>query len=116
MTALSCALSHDFPQAAGLEASGSEYVLELAGRGVTALGGVLAGYPSLRSVNVSFNRLTRLDGLLKLPDLRELKAFDNALTTTQGLEGCVAIDHWAGCDLTDQVKGQRACRVVLRAV
>ena len=43
-------------------------------------------YLKLRSVDLSFNRLTALEGFKSLVDLRELKVYANRLESLGGLE------------------------------
>ena len=64
--------------------SGSEYVIDLSRLGVERVR-ALDSVPLLRSLNLSFNKLTDIEGLEPLTDLRELKLFGNALTKIRGL-------------------------------
>jgi hypothetical protein len=70
--------------AKGFGASGSEMILELPGEGLGSMAGLGAG--PVRSVNLAFNNIARIEGLQGLPDLRELKLYDNQLTEVSGLE------------------------------
>jgi Leucine-rich repeat (LRR) protein len=72
--------------AKGFGASGSEMILELPGEGLGSMAGLSAAPSSVRSVNLAFNNIARVEGLQGLPDLRELKLYDNQLTEVSGLE------------------------------
>ncbi len=56
--------------------------------------GALSTVPSLRSVDLSFNELTRLDGeaLACLPDLRLLAVANNRLEAVAGLDRCKKLE------------------------
>ncbi|TMW62947.1 hypothetical protein Poli38472_005565 [Pythium oligandrum] len=52
----------------------------------------LSELPKLCSLDVSFNRLTTLRNIHTAKELRELKAYNNRITTTKGLRGISALE------------------------
>eukprot|EP00898_Chlorokybus_atmophyticus_P001560 jgi/Chlat1/2404/Chrsp17S02662 len=64
------------------------YVMDLHNRGLTHITS-LEQCTRLRSLDLSFNKLTSLAGLSSLRDLRELKLYGNSIQYISGLERCV---------------------------
>ena len=64
--------------------SGSEYIIDLSRMGVESVR-ALDTLPLLRSLNLSFNSLTDIEGLEPLVDLRELKLYGNKISRLRGL-------------------------------
>ncbi|KDO30687.1 hypothetical protein SPRG_04589 [Saprolegnia parasitica CBS 223.65] len=68
------------------EDNSSKFAVDAHHRGIEKIAD-LSGMPKLYSLDVSFNRLTQLEHLHTAKDLRELKAYNNQLTSASGLKG-----------------------------
>ncbi|EQC38332.1 hypothetical protein SDRG_04050 [Saprolegnia diclina VS20] len=68
------------------EDNSSKFAVDAHHRGIEKIAD-LSGMPKLYSLDVSFNRLTQLEHLHTVKDLRELKAYNNQLTSASGLKG-----------------------------
>jgi Leucine-rich repeat (LRR) protein len=79
--------------APAIEASGSEFIADVSNKNIGSLGKALESFPTLRSLNLSFNALTSLRGIEAAVDLRELKAYGNHIASLQGIEKCKKLER-----------------------
>ena len=71
----------------------------------------------LRSIDLSFNPITKICGLDNVPDLRELKLIGCHIREIENLERCTRIEHLylrgnKLCDISDTLQSLRHLRVL----
>jgi Leucine-rich repeat (LRR) protein len=83
-----------FMQATAIESSGSEYIADISGQFIANIDNTAFDkFLLLRSVNVSFNALEKINGLQQLNDLRELRLNNNKIAFIGGLEKCKKLER-----------------------
>ena len=62
-------------------------------QGLAQLPAVLESFTNLRSLDISFNKISSLEGLKALQNLRQLKVYNNAITSTSCLAPLTSLQY-----------------------